>query len=94
MDHVPAYRQLPAGRSIWTAGMRQVGSTIRSMYKNYSRSLGLFFLAVVFAESATNAFTVVSVIYLVRLFPHFRLANAVHCSDDVYFPRSANERKG
>lgn len=35
------------------------------MYQHYPRSLGVFYLAVVFAESAANSFTVVSVIYLV-----------------------------
>lgn len=44
---------------------RQVGSTITGMYQHYPRSLGVFYLAVVFAESAANSFTVVSVIYLV-----------------------------
>jgi hypothetical protein len=71
MDHVPAARQLPADRSVWTAGIRQVDSTIRAMYKNYRHSLAIFYLAVVFAESATNSFTVVSVIYLVRILVSF-----------------------
>ena len=61
---MPANHPLPEGRSLFTQGFYQVVHTIKDINKRYRRGLRWFLLAVVFAEAAANAFTVVAVIYL------------------------------
>jgi MFS-type transporter involved in bile tolerance (Atg22 family) len=55
---------LPEGRSLLTQGFVQNWKTAKRINKHYARGLRWFLFAIVFAEAATNAFTVVSVVYL------------------------------
>jgi MFS-type transporter involved in bile tolerance (Atg22 family) len=64
LPHVPANHTLPEGRSLITIGFVQVYHTAKNINQQYSHGLRWFFLALILAESAANAFTVVSVIYL------------------------------
>lgn len=64
MERVPPQRKLEAGKSLWTEGFIQNGRTICKIYSQYRSTLGLYYPAVVFAESSTNAFTTISVIFL------------------------------
>lgn len=64
MPHVQPQRVLPEGQKVWLAGFVQVKDTVCNIYRDYPKSLGLFLLAVVFAEAGANSFTVVAVIYL------------------------------
>lgn len=60
----PASHELPVGKTLVTQAFSQVWGTTRHINKYYRKSLRWFLLAVVFAEAAVNAFTVVSVVFL------------------------------
>jgi MFS-type transporter involved in bile tolerance (Atg22 family) len=64
LPHVPAKHTLPEGRSLITIGFVQVYLTAKNINQQYSHGLRWFFLALILAESSTNAFIVVSVVYL------------------------------
>ena len=64
MERVAPQRKLAEGQRLWSAGFQQVGRTVRMIYSKYGRTLGLYYPAVIFAESSTNAFTSISVIFL------------------------------
>jgi hypothetical protein len=64
LPHVPPNHVLPEGRSLMTIGFVQVYQTAKNINQQYSHGLRWFFLAVVFAESAANAYVVLAVIYL------------------------------
>lgn len=61
---VPAAHALPVGKTLVGHSFLQVWHTFKKIYNTYGRSLQLFFWAVIFAEAAANAFTVVSVVFL------------------------------
>eukprot|EP01083_Nonionella_stella_P129635 393337_1 len=50
--------------SLIIVGFQQVFSTIKGVKKHYSKILGNFFIAVLFAEAAANSFTTVAVTFL------------------------------
>ena len=63
--NVPALNSLPEGKtSIFLQSFVQVYHTIKTIQQKYKRSLRWYFLAVAFAESTTNAFTVLAVGFL------------------------------
>lgn len=62
---VPRNHELPQGQSLWTVGFKQNFKTVKSLAKNNRKPIRLYFLALCFAEAATNAFTTVSPVYLV-----------------------------
>lgn len=64
LPSVPARHLLDSGRSLFTEGFAQVFRTTIKIQKVYSRGLRWFFLALILAEAASNAFTVVAVVYL------------------------------
>ena len=64
LPHVPPARTLAENERLWSAGFREVGRTVAILYKDYRRSSFTYFAAVIFAESFSNAFTAVSVIFL------------------------------
>jgi UMF1 family MFS transporter len=64
MPSVPASHELPQGRTLLTQSFVQVWDTSKHIWRNYAHSLRWFFLALVFAESAVNAFTTLSVVFL------------------------------
>ena len=64
MPVAPANHVLPEGKSLCTIGFSQTWHTAKSINADYKKGLRWFFLATVFAEAASNAFTVVAVIYL------------------------------
>ena len=61
---VPAAHELTEGKSLFKQAFVQVWHTCKKINKDYGQSLRWFFLGLVFAESAANAFTVVSVVFL------------------------------
>mmetsp|Transcript_26378 Transcript_26378/g.45013 ORF Transcript_26378/g.45013 Transcript_26378/m.45013 type:complete len:514 (+) Transcript_26378:212-1753(+) len=67
MPTVPALHPRPAGKSLVLLGFSQVWKTSIGINKHYRSGLRWFFLAVVFAESGANAFTVVSVTFMVEV---------------------------
>ena len=64
MPEAPATHVLPPGSSLWTIGFKQTYHTAKSIWCHYKAGLRWFLLATVFAEAASNAFTVVAVVYL------------------------------
>lgn len=62
---VPRNRALPEGHSLVMEGFRQNYQTIQNLYRG-SKALRYFFLALVFAEAATNTFTTIAPVYLVE----------------------------
>jgi MFS-type transporter involved in bile tolerance (Atg22 family) len=60
----PASHDLPEGKTLITQSFVQVWQTTKKINKFYAHSLRWFLSAVVFAEAAANAFTVVSVVFL------------------------------
>jgi len=68
MPNAPAARQLETGSSgccsLFTHGFVQIFRTVRDINKSYKKGLRWYLLALVFAESAVNAFTTVSVVFL------------------------------
>lgn len=60
----PASHAIPEGKTLVTQSFVQVWQTTKKINKFYAHSLRWFLLAVVFAEAAANAFTVVSVVFL------------------------------
>jgi len=65
---MPPSRELPEGNSILLEGFRQNWRTIQSITaeKKKRKSLGTFFLTIIFAEAATNAFTIVANTFLYK----------------------------
>jgi hypothetical protein len=64
MNKVPANNQLPEGHSLLTEGFVQVYKTGKNINSEYKRGLRWFFLALIFAEAAANAFIIVAVVFL------------------------------
>ena len=60
----PAAHELPEGKSVFSQSFPQVWQTVKRINANYGQSLRWYLSAVVFAEAAVNAFTVVSVVFL------------------------------
>ena len=60
----PAAHELPEGKTVFSQSFPQVWQTVKRINANYGQSLRWYLLAVVFAEAAVNAFTVVSVVFL------------------------------
>lgn len=56
-------RELPEGENIASAGFKQVARTACGISKHYPKTIGRFFLGILFSESAVNAFTTVAVAY-------------------------------
>ena len=59
-----ASRRLPPGEKVIWSGFKQVFRTAIAIKRNHGASLGYFLIAVIFAESAANAFVLVAVTYL------------------------------
>jgi len=59
-----AKNQLKPGDTIYTAGFKQVFRTAKGLYKYYPSTVFLYFVGVLFAESAINSFTTVSITYM------------------------------
>ena len=64
LPSAPAAHELPENKTLFTQSFAQVWQTIKSLNKNYDKSLRWFFLALIFAEAAANAFVVVAVVFL------------------------------
>ena len=64
LPNMPARRVVPEGHSLLAEGFRQIFRTAKHINKEYNHGLKWFLLAVIFAEAAANAFTVVAVIFL------------------------------
>jgi MFS-type transporter involved in bile tolerance (Atg22 family) len=64
LPKVEAKRALPEGKSLFTASLAQSCTTIRLINNEYKRSLRLYFLAVLFAESGATAFFPISLTYM------------------------------
>ena len=60
----PASHELGPGQSLLWQGFSQNWRTITRMRQHYRQSLLAYYLALIFAESAANAFTVVAVVFL------------------------------
>jgi MFS-type transporter involved in bile tolerance (Atg22 family) len=59
-----AMNKLPEGKSLFTAGFSQVYNTAIGIQKHYPKTVGFFFLGVVFSQAAVNSFTTVSITYI------------------------------
>lgn len=64
LQPVPTAHALPDGKTLFSQAFVQVWQTCKKINNVYGQSLRWFLLAVVFAEAAANAFTVVSVVFL------------------------------
>jgi len=64
---VPALRPRPPGKSLMRIGFTQVWHTVVGINRHYGSSLRWYFLAVAFAEAGANAFTVVSVTFMLEV---------------------------
>jgi MFS-type transporter involved in bile tolerance (Atg22 family) len=61
---VPARQKVPQGQSLLIHGFVKVGVTVKTLNRDFRKGLRWYFLGLIFAEAAVNAFTVVSVVYL------------------------------
>lgn len=59
-----AITKLPEGKSLFSAGFSQVFNTAIGIQKHYPKTVGYYFMGVVFAEAAVNSFTTVSITYI------------------------------
>ena len=59
-----AMNKLPEGKNLFTAGFSQVFNTAIGIQKHYPKTVGLYFLGVVFSQAAVNSFTTVSITYI------------------------------
>ncbi|KAI2503704.1 Vacuole effluxer Atg22-like protein [Fragilaria crotonensis] len=64
LQPVPSAHALPDGKTLFSQAFVQVWQTCKKINNVYGQSLRWFLLAVVFAEAAANAFTVVSAVFL------------------------------
>ena len=64
LPHMPAARPLEEGKSLLWEGFHQVFHTAKRINNTFRCGLRWYLLAVIFAEAAANAFTVVAVVYL------------------------------
>lgn len=64
LPNVPPRHVLPEGRSLLTEGFSRVYHTAKEIQQKYKRGLRCYFVALIFAESAVNAFTTVAVVFL------------------------------
>lgn len=64
LPNVPPRHVLPEGRSLLAEGFSRVYHTAKEIQQNYKRGLRWYFVSLIFAESAANAFTVVAVVFL------------------------------
>jgi len=60
-------RELPENESLFFAGFKQVFFTARGIWRHYRSTLGWFFLAVIFARTATISFLVIVVTLLIEV---------------------------
>mmetsp|Transcript_46906 Transcript_46906/g.142093 ORF Transcript_46906/g.142093 Transcript_46906/m.142093 type:complete len:460 (+) Transcript_46906:162-1541(+) len=67
LPRVNALRSRPANKGLVRIGFSQVWHTILGINRHYGSGLRWYFLAVVFAESGANAFTVVSVTFMMEV---------------------------
>lgn len=67
LPKVPALRPRPEGKWLVSIGFSQVWHTVIGINKHYGSGLRWYFLAVAFAEAGANAFTVVSVTFMVEV---------------------------
>jgi len=65
ISNVPALQKLPEGKTLITAGFAKIIKNTKGIYTHYKGTVWWFFIAVVFAEAGFNAFTTVSVTYLI-----------------------------
>lgn len=66
LPSIPNLHQLEAGKSLIGAGFVQIWKTSKGIKTHYGGSVGYFFLTIIFVEAGFNAFTQVSVTYLVE----------------------------
>jgi MFS family permease len=59
-----AMTKIPEGKSLFSAGFSQVFNTAIGIQKHYPKTVGYYFMGVVFAEAAVNSFTTVSITYI------------------------------
>ena len=64
LPNVPPRHVLPEGRLLITEGFTRVYHTAKEIQQKYKRGLRCYFVALIFAESAANAFTTVAVVFL------------------------------
>lgn len=64
LPNVPPRHILPEGRWLLTEGFFRVYHTAKEIQQKYKRGLRCYFVALIFAESAVNAFTTVAVVFL------------------------------
>ncbi|GAX17521.1 hypothetical protein FisN_18Lh166 [Fistulifera solaris] len=64
LPNVPPRHVLPEGRLLLTEGFSRVYHTAKEIQQHYKRGLRCYFAALIFAESAVNAFTTVAVVFL------------------------------
>lgn len=64
LPSVPAKHSLPENSSLFRQSFVEVFRTAKHIWREYAHSLRWFYLALVFAESAVNAFTVLAVTFL------------------------------
>ena len=60
-------RQVPEGSTLFGAGFKQVFTTAKGIYDFYPRTVGFFFVAVIFADAAVASFTTVAVTYITEI---------------------------
>jgi len=66
LESVPPRHVRTEGKSLIAEGFLQTARTVKDINRTYKKGTRWYFLALVFAESGANAFTVVSVVYLVE----------------------------
>jgi len=64
LPEAPRNHILPEGHYLVTEGFVQIFRTARRINSDYKRGIRWFFLAVIFAEAAASAFSLVAVVYL------------------------------
>lgn len=67
MPHVEALQKKPENKNLLVIGFSQNWKTAKGINRYYGSGLRWFLLAVVFAEAGANAFTVVSVTFMVEV---------------------------
>jgi len=66
LPNMPALHEREEGKSLAVSGFSQLWLTTKGIKNHYGGSVGWFFLTVVFAEAGYNAFTQVSVTFMVE----------------------------
>ena len=60
-------QQVPEGSTLLGAGFKQVFTTAKGIYNFYPKTVGLFFVAAIFADAAVASFTTVAVTYVTEV---------------------------